>query len=140
MLSVTQSSKYSADLPLHTLDEKLASLFQPDMLLSVQYFQNMHTRTILKPEKRLMLAVLEDAINCFQDNVLAHSGRRKRLFEEVEEWFLEEGNDWLFSFGNICEVLELNSQYVRRGLLHWKDKQQPQSPHGKSWEKKRMAG
>ena len=44
--------------------------------MSAQYFENLRSKT-LEPEKRLMLAVLEDAINCFQDNVLAQSGKER---------------------------------------------------------------
>ncbi len=52
-----------------TADEKIAFLFQPDTLLSAQYFENFRRTTFLEPEKRLMLAILEDAIKCFQECV-----------------------------------------------------------------------
>ena len=87
-----------------------------------------------------MLAVLEDAVNCFQDNVLAQSGKRKRLFEEVEEWVLAGDRDWFFSFENICEVCGINPEYVSQGLLQWKEKKLPKSPKFKYWEMKKMAG
>lgn len=61
-------------------EEKIASLFEPDTLLAAQYFDNLRRKTILEPEKRLVLAVLEDAINCFQDNVFSESVRAKKLF------------------------------------------------------------
>ncbi len=51
-----------------TSEEKIASLFQPDTLLSDQYFENLRRKTCFEPEKRLMLAVLEDAIRYYQDN------------------------------------------------------------------------
>jgi hypothetical protein len=70
----------------------------------------------------LMLAVLEDAINCFQVNVMAERGKAKKLFDETVDWFLDENDDWIFSFGSICEVLRLNPEYVRGGLLRWKEK------------------
>ncbi len=38
-----------------TADDRIASLFQPDTLLSAQYFDNMCRRTLLAPEKGLML-------------------------------------------------------------------------------------
>jgi hypothetical protein len=47
-------------------EEKISSLFDPDTLLSAQYFENLRRKTPIEPEKRLMLAVLEDAVNCFQ--------------------------------------------------------------------------
>jgi hypothetical protein len=105
-------------------EETLASLFQPDTLISDQYFENFR-RSRLEPEKKLMLAVLEDGVRCFQENVMARSGRRKKLFDEAEEWILEENSDRLFSFESACEVLGFNPQYVRHGLLRWKEKKSP---------------
>lgn len=118
----TENSQYLGDQPALTRDEKLASIFQPDTLLGAQYFETMRRKALLEPEKKLMLAILEDAVNCFRDNLLAQGVKAKRLFEEAEEWILEEDGDWLFSFANICEVLGLNPGYVRQGLLRWKEK------------------
>jgi hypothetical protein len=72
-------------------------------------------------EERLMLAVLEDAIECFQQHVLAQYVWEKKLFQEAEDWILESNSDWLFSFENICQALQLNPDYIRRGLLVWKE-------------------
>jgi hypothetical protein len=97
--------------------ERFSSLFEPDALVSAQYFERFRSKTLLEPEKRLMLAVLGDAINCFQDNVLARSGKRKKLFEESKAWILTGDRNWVFSFENICEVLGINPAYLRQGLL-----------------------
>ena len=122
-----------------TVDEKLASLFQPDTLLSTQYFDNLRRKTLLEPEKRLMLAVLEDAIHCFQDNLFAEAVGKKKLFEEVEQWILERDGDWIFSFDNVCEALGFTPDYVRQGLLRWKEKQK--SRRGElEWARKKLAG
>src|SRR5258708_20098434 len=86
-----------------------------------------------------MLAVLEDGINCFQHNVLAQSGKRKRLFEEAKEWILAGDRDWFFSFENICEVCGINPAYVSQGLLRCKEKKLPKDPDSKYWERKRVA-
>jgi hypothetical protein len=101
------------------MDEKIASPFEPD-ILSRHYFESLNKRTLLDPEKKLMLAVLEDAINCFQHNLMAQSASGKRLFEEAEQWILEKDVHWLFSFESICNNLNINPAYVRRGLLQWK--------------------
>ena len=119
---------------------KIASLFEPDTLLSAQYFDNLRRKTILEPEKALILAVLEDAINCFQDDVLAESGKAKKRFDEAEEWVLDEGDDWIFSFRNVCEHLGLNPDYVRCGLLRWKEKKLASQPSRNVWQETRMAG
>jgi hypothetical protein len=122
------------------MDERIASLFEPDALLTVQYFGNLRRKILLEPERRLMLAILEDAINCYQDNLLAQWSRTGRLFTEAEQWILEKGSDWLFSFQNICETLGFNPEYVRQGLLRWKEKKTAKYPESKYWERKKIAG
>jgi hypothetical protein len=72
-------------------------------------------------EERLMLAVLQDAVDCFQEHVLARSLWEKKLFQEAENWILAKNTDWLFSFENICEALQLSPDYIRRGLQVWKE-------------------
>jgi hypothetical protein len=64
-----------------------------------------------------MLAVLSDAIEQFQKHVHSKDERGKKLFREVEEWFLEKDGDCLFSFEYICETLELHTDYIRQGLM-----------------------
>ncbi len=78
----TQSSKYPAD---HSppLEEKIISLFEPDMLLPALYLENFRRKTPVEPERRLMLAVLEDAINCFQANLMAQGKRGQKLQSRI---------------------------------------------------------
>lgn len=112
-------------MPYHArvkFDERFFTLFQPDVLLQAQYYDRLRRKFCLEPEKRLMMAVLDDAIVCFQKYLLARDSRGKKLFREAEEWILGEDSEWVFSFENICEVLELDPRYVRQGLLGWKEK------------------
>lgn len=104
-----------------SMDENIGSLFQPDTLLVEQYLRNFRRRISLEPEKTLMLAVLEDAINCFKDNVAAESEKKKRLFEAAEQWILADDGDWVFSFQITCEVLGFSPEYVRQGLIQLKE-------------------
>ena len=134
MEAQARSSLYEARQAFN-VDERIASLFEPDTLLSAQYFGNLRRTTLLEPEKRLMLAILEDAINCYQDNLLAKRGRAGRLFTEAEELILEKGSNWIFSFKNICETLGFNPEYVRQGLLRWKEKKTAKYSHSKYWER-----
>ena len=103
------------------VEEKMGSLFQPDTLLPAQYFDTFRRKANSEPEKKLMLAILEDAIDCFQKYIFARDGRGKGIFREAEDWILEENSDLLFSFENIWEVLGFNPKYVRKGLLLWKE-------------------
>lgn len=103
-----------------SISERLSSLFQPDTLIPDQFLQTFRRLTHLQPEKRLMLAVLEDGVACFQKYLTARDGRGKRIFQETEEWVLEEPSERLFSFANVCETLGFNADYLRRGLMRWK--------------------
>ena len=132
-----QSWKHTVD---HSIEDKVISLFEPDTLVSTQYFESFRRKAPIEPEKMLMLAVLEDSINCFQVNVMAERGKAKKLFDETVDWFLDENDDWIFSFGSICEVLRLNPEYVRQGLLRWKEKKLARNPAPHSRGKKMMAG
>ena len=103
--------------------ERLASLFDPDSLAPAQFFSNVRRKTLVEPERKLGLAILEDAIDCFQDNVLVSTGKGKNLFEDAQQWFLAENSDWLFSFRNVCELLAIDPDYLRTGLMRWKAQQ-----------------
>ena len=83
--------------------------------------ETLYKKQIREGEEGLMLAVLDNAIECFQKYVLAQRERERRLFREAEEWILERNSDWFFSFENICETLELYPDYIRQGLLCWKE-------------------
>ena len=102
------------------VEEKVASLFQPDTLMPAQFLDTYRRKTHLAPETHLMLAVLEDAVACFQKYIFARDGKGREIFRAAEEWILEEESEWLFSFDNICEALGLNPQYLRDGLMAWR--------------------
>ena len=48
------------------VDELVTRVFQPDTLVPYEYFTTSQRSIPLEPEKHLMHAILEDAINCFQ--------------------------------------------------------------------------
>jgi hypothetical protein len=102
--------------------ESWMSLFQPDVLASLQYLDRWRCRRRQNPEMMLMFAVLEDAVSCFQKFSSATSRRGKKLFREAESWLMSENNDGLYTFDNICEVLGLNPNYIRGGLSRWRRK------------------
>ena len=97
--------------------------FQPDVLLAAQYHETVRRKGDLEPERMLMVAVLEDAVACFQKCVFARDSRRKNLFRDAEDWILEQDGDRFFSFENICGLLGVDADYLREGLMCWKQKQ-----------------
>lgn len=103
------------------VEDKVYSLFQPDVLMSSQYLATTQSKTRREPEQRLMLAVLEDAVWCFQNGVAAKDRRKRDLSQEAEAWLMEDGGDWLFSFNEICELLGIEPKNVRKHLQRWKE-------------------
>ena len=51
-----ESSRYGARQAFN-MDERIASLFEQDTLLSTQYFSNLSRKTLREPERRLMLVI-----------------------------------------------------------------------------------
>src|SRR5262245_44541371 len=81
------------------------------------FIEAVYKKTLREGEERLMLAVLENAVECFQNNVFARRPSRKQLFQEAEEWFLDTENEALYSFKNICETLDFHPDHIRKGLM-----------------------
>lgn len=104
------------------MEEKIAPLFYPDVLLPDQYWQIVCRRD-LQPEKKLMLAALEDAIWTYR----RYLPMENLLFWEVEGWFFGQDSDRIFSFENICDVLGLSPGHIRQRLLLWKENQAAQN-------------
>jgi hypothetical protein len=105
-----------------TLDERLPNLFEPDTLLPIQYFEAMRKKHLLEGEKRLILSVLEDAVECFMKCIDAATNKGQRLFREADEWITHEDKRWVFSFDNVCDMLDINAEYMRVGLSRWKER------------------
>ena len=101
----------------------LGSIFVPDVITPQQYYDSRHDDSAIAPVKRLMMAVLEDALRCFQNNSDANSGPRKRLFAEAEQWLCGEAGDGPFSFDTVCETLGIEPNFLRGGLRDWRNQQ-----------------
>jgi hypothetical protein len=89
--------------------------------LDTEIIERLFKKDIREGEEKLMLAVLASAIQHFQKYVLSKDEKGKKLFQETEEWFLERDSDQLFSFEFVCETLELHPDYIRQGLMSWKE-------------------
>ena len=92
---------------------------QSEIILPSQFFEGINGESRAQPEKRLMLAVMEDAFATFQECLPGLTYRQRRLLKEVEEWVASEDVTWPFSFQNICAALNLDADYLRMGLRRW---------------------
>jgi hypothetical protein len=94
--------------------------FEPDILSGHQFFKIFRQKSSSEREEKLMFAVLTDAIECFQKYLGASSRRSRRLFSEAAAWIECRDSSWPYSFENICEVLNINANYLRLGLMEWR--------------------
>src|SRR5213593_1506914 len=106
----------------YAVDERLGGLFQPDTLLPSQFFDRVRRRSEHDGERRLMIAVLEDAVDVYRKQAGARDPRGQQLFHDAEVWIEDPDRTWLFSFQNICDVLGLDADYLRRGLRVLKER------------------
>lgn len=100
-------------------------IFAPDPLSRFQY-EKVHGKKASQADdqalRALMLALLEDAIACYQGRFLKPSRSNDKLFQETEEWIRSQ-EDSVFSFNNVCETLGLHPEKLREGLERWKARQ-----------------
>jgi hypothetical protein len=102
------------------MTDRSFGLFEPDALLPAQFYAAFRGGSAVRGEKRLMLAVLQDALDCYQKYAFARDGHGRQLFGDADARITCEDRDWYFSFENICETLEINPQYLRRGVQRWR--------------------
>jgi hypothetical protein len=75
-----------------------------------------------RPEYRLLWAVLQEAIETYMKYAPATGRRGQRLFQEAEEWIMQDNDLWLYSFINVCRILDLDPDYIRTGLKRWRSR------------------
>jgi hypothetical protein len=66
--------------------------------------------------KALMLAVLEDAMRCYE----GHGARDSQPRREAEAWLFDRRADGPFAFDSICEALGFDPDYLRGGVRLWR--------------------
>lgn len=76
----------------------------------------MRRRQGLDGERRLLLAVLEDAVECYLKNMNAKDRRRRVLFYEVCNWMNTKNRVGLFTYETLCEALGIEANRLRAAL------------------------
>lgn len=69
-----------------------------------------------KGEHALAAAVFKDAITQYRRYRYAVSRKGRNIFQREKEWIFSDDTFWLFSFVNICNLLELVPSAVRAKL------------------------
>jgi hypothetical protein len=91
-----------------------------DQILPCQFFDRSGGDR-MGGEQRLMLAMLADAINVYQQGVLSRCTRKRLLYLDAERWIMAAPRQpQAFSFETVCEALEIEPGGLRRRLVAWK--------------------
>jgi hypothetical protein len=107
---MTMQNLFSAD--------NMGKLFEPDAVLTAQYYATMQRSLYRQPELRLMAAVLEDAVACLSAKLRHGNVRQRKQYEAARDWIMdEEESEWIFSFQNVCETLGMDPSYLRQQLI-----------------------
>ena len=81
-----------------------------------RYLDTLRRSEYFEPEKLLLAAILEDAIQDYRDFRQANDKSGKARFHEAERWLMSEGDGWIFSYDNVCDLLGLDRRYVRHAI------------------------
>lgn len=122
------------------MERSLPAAVTPDSVLPCQMGDRLFGATRLQPEKRLQLAVLEDAVLIFHRYAAAENSRARSLLDEVRAWTLSEDTSSPFAFQAICHSLNFDPEYVRGGLLESKRRPPAAAIPQKSFFRRNVGG
>jgi hypothetical protein len=118
----TSNREYSDD----RFSQEEARLFrQPDVLCVDEYLHVYQGRPAETPERRLLAAILRDAVDCYLRDCFTKNRHRKRSFREAEEWFFKSDDYGVFSLENVCGILNIDPGYIRRSLIQYQQQNSP---------------
>jgi hypothetical protein len=103
-------------------DDFLARILEPDVFLPSQFYGTGGLSRKLEGEKRLMIAILKDAVECLDKYRGARSSSGRSNYLSALDWVEDKSTDWLFSFTNICDLLGFDPDYMRGVLLKRENK------------------
>jgi len=101
--------------------DQLSPLIEPEVILPEQFFSGPRRGQELG-EHRLMAAILDDAVLTYCVPQVARARGGGRAEREARAWIESTDRSWVFSFERICEALDLDAEYIRRGVQTWKQR------------------
>jgi len=96
--------------------------FALDAILPVQFYYRGLASIEDEGIRRLLGAVLEDAVRTFQSgqNVKVMKASMRTAIREAEGWICETATKAPLSYINVCEFLGIDPDALRRGLFEWR--------------------
>ena len=69
-----------------------------------------------QPERRLMLAILQEAVDTLIENRRCHDGRAHRLYLDAAAWIAADDEESPFAFVSVCDALRLDVGRMRQWI------------------------
>jgi hypothetical protein len=91
-------------------------LLQPDPLLPSQYLDRVRRSAQFEPERRLMVAVLQQGVDDYLRHLAPRDDLEMQLWRDAAAWIEDNDSRWLYSFRRICDTLDIDADYLRGGL------------------------
>lgn len=96
-------------------DNGVYGLIASEIVLPAQYWDDAGDPRC-EPEKRLMVAVLEEAVATLLNHSRCVSDVDREAVQEARRWIASNDRSGPFTFATICDVLELETSRVRQAI------------------------
>jgi len=103
------------DMNIHATADDLPNIFQGIGILPTQYGSMCRKKLPAAGERKLLFAVLEDAIRCYLKN-RDRGCRDDPDFLEAAEWLSSDEEYSPFAYVRVCEALGINPDRLRIGI------------------------
>jgi hypothetical protein len=104
--------------------EGFHDLLTNEIVLPSQFWE-MRDDLRFEPEKKLMVAVLEEALATILSPSERRSEARRQIEQEAWRWFASDDRSGPFNFATICDVLGLDAERVRQVITFRMTQGQP---------------
>jgi hypothetical protein len=95
-------------------------LIVSDVITRSQYYDSRKGQDDDAPLRRLMLAVLRDALACLSSGTSGSaSNPQRKEARDAAEWIGNKTDESLFSFNCVCETLSIHPDALRESLDDW---------------------
>ncbi|MGH7924045.1 MAG: hypothetical protein ACREQH_05575 [Candidatus Binatus sp.] len=105
------------EMSTYAAHDDLPTLFQGAGLLPVQFAESRRKKLPSEAERKLLFAVLEDAVRCYLKHRDGGQAERNHPdFVEAALWLSSDQKDSPFAFVSVCDGLGIDADRLRLGI------------------------
>jgi hypothetical protein len=123
-INPAQSLEINAEIEFEQLSKRRHNCGLPLQLIrSARLAENGRRDDQRRQLRRLMAALLSEAVSVFQRNLFHTSPHERCKSNGAEFWLFKDKSESPFSLKQACAVLSLDPQHIRRHLREWQRNQ-----------------